>query len=276
MTRIGRWVLLGLLITGCGVDGVVDVTAGPDTAGALPGDVIPGTVTRINDGDSLVVETGSAEIEVRLMGINAPESDECLGQEAEQRLVELVEGQEVGLTDMGQDQFDRTLAYLWLGDLLVNLEQVGGGFAIATTPVEGDARGETLLDAEAEAYEMGRGMWSETVCGASGPSPSVEIVGASSSFDPQGPDDEVLGQEWVALASEERVDLGGWTIRDESSVHRCHLPGGLSIGPREERTVASTDPCWDPGDSSVWNNGGDMALLLDTSGRVVARHRYSG
>ena len=144
MTRIGRWTLLGLLVAGCRVDGAVDVTAGPDTAGAVP-DVIPGTVTRINDGDSLVIETGSAEIEVRLMGINAPESDECFGQEAEQRLVDLVEGQEVGLEDMGQDQFDRTLAYLWLGDLLVNLEQVGGGFAIATTPVEGDAQGEVSI-----------------------------------------------------------------------------------------------------------------------------------
>jgi hypothetical protein len=40
--------------------------------------------------------------------------------------------------------------------------------------------------------------------------------------------------------------------------------------------VTSIDPCWDPGDSSVWNNGGDMTLLLDASGRVVTRHRYLG
>ncbi|HEU4915345.1 MAG TPA: thermonuclease family protein [Acidimicrobiia bacterium] len=277
MTCIGRWLLISLLIAGCRLAEESEAgVAGPDTPGTLPGEVTTGMVIRVNDGDSLVVETRSGEVEVRLMGINAPESYECYGQESERRLVELVEGEQVGLEEVGRDQFGRTLAYLWLGDRLVNLEQVAGGLAIATTPEVGDVRGETLLESEDQAYESGLGMWSDTVCGASGPPPSVDISGSVSSFDPPGPDDEVLGQEWVALSSEEGVDLSGWTIRDESSVHRCLLPGEFSIVSGAERIVASTDPCWDPGDSSVWNNGGDMALLLDTAGRVVARLRYPG
>jgi hypothetical protein len=212
-----------------------------------------------------------------MMGINSPERDECFGLQAEDRLIALVDGQEVGLEEVGQDQFDRTLAYVWLGDLLVNLDQVDGGFAIATTPPEdGDPHGETVLDAEEAAFEAGQGMWSETACGASGLLPEVEVDGPASSFDPRGPDEEVLGEEWVALTAVEAVELGGWVIRDESSEHRCHLPSGLTIEPGDVLRVASTDPCWDPGERSVWNNGGDMALLLDTTGRVVARHRYSG
>jgi hypothetical protein len=224
----------------------------------------------------VVAQTGAGEVEVRLMGINAPERDECFGPESEGRLVDLVDGQEVGLEAVGQDQFGRTLAYVWLDDLLINLDHVAGGFAIATTPPEeGDPHGGTLLDAEDGAFEEGWGMWSETVCGGSGPLPSVVVDGDASSFDPRGPDEEALGEEWVAFSSEETVDLGQWVIRDESSEHRCQLPSDLVVEPGVTLTVASTDPCWDPGGSPVWNNGGDMALLLDASGRVVARHRYS-
>lgn len=235
-----------------------------------------GAVVRANDGDSLVVATESGEVEVRLMGINAPESDECHGPEAEARLRDLVDGGEVGLDEVGQDQFDRTLAYVWLGDLLVNLDQVEGGFAIATTPDDGDPNGQALLDAEEEAVASRLGMWSNTACGATGPIPPVHVDGDASRFDPPGPDEEVLEQESVALASAQTVELGGWVIRDESSEHRCHLPAGTSIDAGSGLSIASTDPCWDPGDRSVWNNGGDMALLLDPTGRVIARHRYPG
>jgi hypothetical protein len=46
------------------------------------------------------------------------------------------------------------------------------------------------------------------------------------------------------------------------------------IGPGAEVTIRSSDPGWDPGDSAVWNNGGDVVLLLDDGGRVIARFRY--
>jgi micrococcal nuclease len=269
--------LLALLLTGCQPIAVVDGDPGSEGGGPSPGDLTTGVVVRVNDGDSVIVETGSGDVEVRMMGINSPERDECFGPEAEDRLIELLDGQPVGLEEVGRDQFDRTLAHVWLGDLLVNLDQVDGGFAIATTPPEeGDLHGEELLAAEDAAFEAGQGMWSETVCGASGPVPPVEVDGPASSFDPRGPDEEVLGEEWVAFSAEEAVDLGGWVIRDESSEHRCRLPSGLTVRPDGGLTVASSDPCWDPGNTSVWNNGGDMVLLLDSTGRVVARHRYLG
>jgi micrococcal nuclease len=277
MTRTWTAVILCLVIGACQPAGVDNPDPGPGAGSSAPDGMTTGTVVRVNDGDSVVVETGASDVEVRMMGINSPEREECFGLEAEDRLIALVDGQEVGLEEVGQDQFDRTLAYVWLGDLLVNLDQVDGGFAIATTPPEdGDPHGETVLDAEEAAFEAGQGMWSETACGASGLLPEVEVDGPASSFDPRGPDEEVLGEEWVALTAVEAVELGGWVIRDESSEHRCHLPSGLTIEPGDVLRVASTDPCWDPGERSVWNNGGDMALLLDTTGRVVARHRYSG
>jgi Staphylococcal nuclease homologue len=231
----------------------------------------------VNDGDSAVVATEDSEVEVRLMGVNAPEQDECHYQESRDHLTGLIEGESVGLEVISTDQFDRTLAHVWLDGLLVNEDLVSRGFAIATTPPEdGDPHGESLIAAEEGAYQAGVGLWSTTVCGSAAPVPEITIDAGGSVFDPTGPDDEVLDEEWVWLISTETVDAGGWTIRDESSQHRCQLAPGTVVTKESGLIVTSANDCWDPGNSSVWNNGGDMILVLDDSGTVVARHRYRG
>ncbi|HEX5695493.1 MAG TPA: lamin tail domain-containing protein, partial [Acidimicrobiia bacterium] len=93
---------------------------------------------------------------------------------------------------------------------------------------------------------------------------------------PPGPDGESLDLERVVLTAAEPIDLDGWTLRDESSAHRCSFRSGARIDPGAPLTVSSADPCWVPGSSPVWNNEGDLVLLLDPTGRVVARHRYRG
>ncbi len=243
---------------------------------ARPDGLLMAEVFNTNDGDSVVMAADGEELEVRLMGVNAPERDECFYDEASDHLSDLIEGEMVGLQVMGTDQFDRTLGYVWLDDLMVNLDLVNRGFAIATTPDEGDSHGETLIAAEESASGDGRGLWSATACGASGEVPEVVIDDSDAGFNPPGPDEDVLDQEWVSLVAQSRLDLGGWTIRDESSEHRCHLPPGTVITENAELVVTSADSCWEPGDSPVWNNAGDLVLLLDESGRVVASHRYRG
>ena len=246
-------------------------------AGEAPNHFIPGRVERVNDGDSAVVATEDSDVEVRLMGLNAPEHDECHYQDSRDHLAGLIEGESVGLEVISTDQFDRTLAHVWLDELLVNEDLVSGGFAIATTPPEeGDPHGEALIAAEEAAFRAGVGLWSATACGSAVPLPEITIDAGDSVFDPSGPDDEVLDGEWVSLTSTETIDARGWTIRDESSQHRCHLAADAVITGEDSLIVTSADECWDPGNNSVWSNGGDMVLVLDDSGTVVARHRYSG
>jgi endonuclease YncB( thermonuclease family) len=228
-------------------------------------------VVQVDDGDTVDIRTGDGDVEVRLAGINAPESGECFSRGATDRLRSLVAGETVAIEATGVDQFDRTLAYLTLGDTLVNLEMVMSGSAIATTPDHGDVVGSALLAAEEEAFSARLGLWAGDACGATGPMPSVTVEVA---FDPPGPDQGSLGEEWVELASESPVEVGGWTVRDESSAHRCVVPAGTTIGPDHPYHLTSDDPCWTPGGSPVWNNDGDLALVLDDDGRVVARHRY--
>ncbi|MGH8914094.1 MAG: thermonuclease family protein [Acidimicrobiia bacterium] len=250
--------------------------SGSTDASLAPERLESSLVTRVNDGDSIVVDVAGEEVEVRLVGINSPESDECFYQEAADHLSDLIEGNTVEVEVTGTDQFGRTLGHVWLDDSSLSFEQVAAGLAIATSPGEGETRSDELMAAEEKAFSDQVGLWGRDVCGASGPLPDVSIDGPGSRFDPAGPDQDVLDEEWVRLESRDMADLGGWTVRDESSAHRCSLPEGHVMAPGGDFDVTSSDPCWDPGQTPVWNNGGDMALLLDPAGRVVARHRYHG
>jgi len=247
---------------------------GSTTTGHDPDQLNPGVVTRVNDGDSVVVEMGNIEVEVRLLGINAPEAGECFYEHATDRLTAIVDGKTVEVAEGGTDQFGRTLGSLWLEGSLVNLGLVTDGFAIATTPVEGEINGEALITAEEEAATNRVGLWAMDACGSSGPLPNMRVDSAGSQFDPPGADGDQLDQEWVEFNSDQDVDLDGWTVRDESSTHRCLLPAGVVVVPGIPLRVNSADDCWHPGHSPVWNNGGDMVLLLDPTGRIVSRARY--
>ncbi len=251
--------------TPVGRDSIVTV----DSPERLP----TGLVTAVRDGDTLDMEQDGTMLEVRLMGINAPESGECYFDQATEHLRRIVVGRWVGLEEAGIDQFGRALAYLWSNGAPVNLELVADGAAIATTPVEGDPHGADLIAAEEGAFAARIGMWSADACGATG---HIPVVAVQVNPNPPGPDEDALEDEQVTFESATRVELDGWTVRDESSAHRCLLPTGSALAPGERLVVDSADPCWDQGGSPVWNNDGDLVLLLDEDGRVIARHRYRG
>jgi len=164
---------------------------------------------------------------------------------------------------------------VWAGDSFVNLDLVESGLAIATTPGAGEDEGAILLAAEESAFRAGIGFWDPVGCDQNAGA-GVEITIDTSGHDPPGPDDEVLEQEHVALVSNSggQIDLSGWLLRDESSTHRYRLPPGSVLDPGQVLVVPSDHPGWDPGGSPVWNNDGDMALLLSPGGAVVARQRY--
>jgi endonuclease YncB( thermonuclease family) len=231
------------------------------------------TVTWIYDGDTIEVEGNDGALDVRLVGINAPDQGECFHQRATDHLIDTLKGRQVRLEVVGSDQFDRQLAVVWHGERQVNLELIGLGLAIAVTPEDPNDR--LLIDAEETAYQTGAGLWADDACGT-GVIPLIEFDGSGLVVDPPGPDHETLDGEVVVLVNRGAVavDLTGWVLRDESSRHRYRFTPGSVIGPGAEVTIRSSDPGWDPGDSAVWNNGGDVVLLLDDGGRVIARFRY--
>jgi endonuclease YncB( thermonuclease family) len=243
-----------------------------------PAGLATGEVTWIADGDTIDVDTGDGVIEVRLLGVNAPEKNECYGNEALDYLIDVIKAKTVGLEISGEDQFGRTLASVWSEDELINLVLTRGGYAIALTPGDSDPYGPLLLAAEDRAYASGRGLWSDNACGATSVLPDLSFDIVASQFDPKGPDDEVLDNEYLVIANngDTSIDMGGWVLRDESSRNRLVFDGQVTLAGGARLTISSgcsTNPGW-CGTRSIWNNGGDMALLLDASGRVVARSRY--
>ena len=231
-------------------------------------------MSRVIDGDSFTVESPGGEAEVRLSGVNAPEAGECFHGEAAERLTRILSGETAALERRGADRFGRALAHVFVGDLHVNADMVAGGFAVASAPGEDSLHGAALLEAESAAWKSGSGLWAPDACGASEPPPPVEIV--SVEHNPKGPDDEDLEAERVTIANRgaAAVNLGGWALRDESSLHRYRFADDARLAPGESKTVSSADPGWEPGGGPVWSNSGDLALLLDDQGRVVARRRY--
>lgn len=260
--------MITVVLTGC------LPTSTPGTT--VPGDPTPPggiavEVLHVYDGDTFQARTAEGRFDVRLDGLNAPDRGECFHPEATDALVALLDDKEVTMVVSGVDQFGRTLALVRAGDTDINLSLIANGHAIATTPLIEDAR-----ELEEAARGQGLGLWGPEACGT-GPLEEVLIDVENSVFDPPGPDDQYLDQELVVLVNPgpTSIDLSGWTLRDESSRHRFTMPDTV-LAPGGRLTVTSADPGWSPGGSPVWNNDGDVVMLLDRNGRVVASHRYGG
>lgn len=89
------------------------VCTGAAAARALPADVpaVVGVVTRVIDGDTLVVQiAGQAPLHVRLRDIDAPESCQDGGAESRQALQELALGKAVELRIHAHDSYGRAVA----------------------------------------------------------------------------------------------------------------------------------------------------------------------
>lgn len=123
-------------------------------------------VKRVVDGDTLLLQTGER---VRLIGIDTPESvkpdtpPEPFGHEASAFTKRFVEGRDVLLEfdRHREDQYGRTLAYVYVDDILLNEEIVRQGFSRAETrfPFRSDFQ-RRFVAAEKEARAARRGIWS--------------------------------------------------------------------------------------------------------------------
>ena len=146
--------LLALLLGACAGHQVNLTQQAPATWGSEPGGYEAGTVTRIVDGDTIEVEitevvdgpglgdTVVGEVyDVRLVGIDTPESVkpgspvECFGKEASAALDALIGGRDVRMVKdvENTDRYDRLLRYVYLGDEMANARLVVNGYASAFT-----------------------------------------------------------------------------------------------------------------------------------------------
>lgn len=119
-------------------------------------------VTMIYDGDTIrCARLG----DVRLIGIDAPEKDqEPFAEAATVALAGLItvrDTVELEADVEQRDRYDRSLAYLWKGHVLVNWVLVRQGWAVQLTYPPNVQYVDWFTRAERRAREEGRGLWAE-------------------------------------------------------------------------------------------------------------------
>lgn len=130
------------------------------------------TTTRILDGDTfhcLPATTVSGAkihkdgtITVRLRGIDAPEKRQPFGIDAQESLKELIGRKTVKLDIKDIDRYGRVVAYIFVGSLNVNLEQVKKGYAWAYMEYLDRPYASEFYEAEKQARKQKLGLWKES------------------------------------------------------------------------------------------------------------------
>lgn len=127
-------------------------------------------VTRVVDGDTIIVNFDGKEERVRLIGIDTPESvhpDSSKnveeGEIASNFTKEALEGKEVILEfDVQErDQYGRLLAYVWLGDTMFNKILLEEGYAQVSTYPPNVRYVEDFTAIQKQARENNKGFWEE-------------------------------------------------------------------------------------------------------------------
>ncbi len=142
--------------------------SGDDDERSTPrGDRVRAEVERVVDGDTIEVDLGGAEEDVRYIGIDTPESVapgepvECFGKAASAENERLVGGETVTLVFDAErrDHYGRLLAYVFVGETFVNAELVEAGYARTLEIEPNTSRAGQLGRLEAEAGREGLGLW---------------------------------------------------------------------------------------------------------------------
>ncbi|MCX7831976.1 MAG: thermonuclease family protein [Actinobacteria bacterium] len=121
-------------------------------------------VSRVVDGDTIVVILNGREEKVRLIGIDTPERGRPYFNEAKQKTAELVLGKKVRMEkDVSErDRYGRLLRYVYVGNIFVNAELVKQGYAMAYTYPPDVKYSELFVRLQQEARSAGRGLWQTT------------------------------------------------------------------------------------------------------------------
>ncbi len=218
-------------------------------AGSQGARVFTGQVVRIVDGDTIRVLVGGREETVRYIGVNAPElgrstrGEEPGARAAAEANRKLVAGHTVRLElDVQErDRDGRLLAYVYVGDTMINAELVAEGYAHVMTVRPNVKHQDLFLKLQREASLLRLGLWTESVAPTPPPS-AAELQHRTEAGSRASPASD--GRPGVPPASDGACPAtqpikGNFTTY---SGERCiyHVPGGrFYLSTRAERCYAS-------------------------------------
>jgi micrococcal nuclease len=128
---------------------------------------VAGEVVKVVDGDTIHVRVAGRVEKVRYIGVNTPEvhhpskGEQPGGREAAALNRALVAGRQVRLElDVQErDRYGRLLAYVWIGETMVNAELVRRGYAHVMTIPPNVRHQEFLVKLQRDARQAERGLW---------------------------------------------------------------------------------------------------------------------
>jgi micrococcal nuclease len=137
-----------------------------DLGGGEPGE-LRAPVVRVVDGDTFEARVGGAVEDVRLIGVDTPETVkpgtpvQCFGPQASRFAHRLLEGRTVRLVvgEERRDVYGRLLAYAFLEGRMVNAALLRRGLARTLTIPPNDRFAERFRRLESAAARAGRGLW---------------------------------------------------------------------------------------------------------------------
>ena len=240
-------------------------------------------VSYVSDGDTIQLSSGE---EVRLIGLNAPETGQKCSSEATNKLKELVLGKEVVLEQDidNKDQYGRLLRYVYVGNVFVNLELVRLGLGHKYEYGSNTKYSSKFSQAELEAKQNEECLWkSEEINYIQDQCISV----TNFHFNAAGDDNYNLNDEYVTLKNKcsYSIDMTSWAIKDETASHIYTIPSftlqsgstftlftGIGTNTNSALYWGRTSGDY----AAIWNNGGDTLFLRDNNGNLVLSQSYSG
>ncbi|MBI2883208.1 MAG: thermonuclease family protein [Candidatus Methylomirabilis oxyfera] len=234
-------------------------------------------VKRVYDGDTILLDDGRT---VRYLGVNTPEYQEPFYLKAKRLNESLVMGREVRLEfdQERADGRDRLLAYVYVGDEMVNARLVQEGLAHAFFIGPNRKHHALLLRLQAEAQQRKVGIWS-----ARGRVRDLKITNVHPA-DPTK-DDRYPSYVRITNVSNVTIKLAGYMLSNEAGQryvfpavsmdpgYTVIVSGGSGpdgLDPRDQLVVH-----W-PTQGSVWDPSEDTAFLTDPGGSLVDRFHYKG
>jgi micrococcal nuclease len=145
------------------------VTARPSAQSPNATAAVPHTamVTRVVDGDTAHVRYRGADVTIRFIGVDTPETVapgqpvECYGPEASAFTTKELTAKPVHLEfDVDRiDPYGRTLAYIWVHNRLFNETLVRDGYATVATYPPDTKYVQRFAAAQHDARDGNRGLW---------------------------------------------------------------------------------------------------------------------
>ena len=126
---------------------------------SLSAETLTGQVVKVADGDTItVLDSSNTQHRIRLISIDAPESNQAFGQKSKAHLSSLCFGKKVKVEWKQKDRYKRILGVVFVGKVNCNEEMLKAGFAWHYRQYSKDKKLQAMEDmAKAEK----KGLWAD-------------------------------------------------------------------------------------------------------------------